>query len=375
MLAELNTTLMEAPTRMSRFMDACTCGRAEKAAVLSIKKELELKDNAIERLEEEIRRKDSEKDNLIHMQKDLQAQIEEIRLLLDNHAAEAKERMSDDAAAGLMQRRARGLQGRKKVQAVKEKVETVKDAQAKQQSAVAKGSKDPIVKLQAAQRGKSSRKVVEEKKEQVQKAQMLQARVRGKSARKMVAERKELQVRQQPPPMPVGGGPHISSSPGYAYDDGEDGFGDSQPIGLSEEGGSSFFDENESVDSDYDYDESAFASLGLELLAGQLKLAKVYGQEEPPAAEDELEWEVRYFVLYDSGRMVHYDEMADGLPVGDRGLIDLSTIRTVEKVVGVPTFVMKSASKVYLFKLEPHDEVMMRTWIAAISQELAPPGR
>ena len=43
---------------------------------------------------------------------------------------------------------------------------------------------------------------------------------------------------------------------------------------------------------------------------------------------------------------------------------------TVEKVVGVPTFVMKGASKVYLFKLEPHDEVMMRTWIGAVSQQL-----
>ena len=47
-------------------------------------------------------------------------------------------------------------------------------------------------------------------------------------------------------------------------------------------------------------------------LSGKLKLAKVYGQEEPPAAEEELEWEVRYFVLYDSGRVVHYDEMVDG---------------------------------------------------------------
>ena len=42
------------------------------------------------------------------------------------------------------------------------------------------------------------------------------------------------------------------------------------------------------------------------------------------------------------------------------------------QVLGVPTFVMKGHNKVYLFKLEPHDEVMMRTWIAAISQELAP---
>merc|ERR1719230_1271687 len=134
-------------------------------------------------------------------------------------------------------------------------------------------------------------------------------------------------------------------------------------VGFSEEGGSSYFDENESVDSDYDYEESAFESTGAELLAGKLKLAKVYGQEEPPAAEEELEWEVRYFVLYDSGRIVHYDDMQDGLPVGDRGLIDLSAISAVEKVLGVPTFVVKGAGKgvkgkVYLFKVEPHDEVI-----------------
>jgi len=144
-----------------------------------------------------------------------------------------------------------------------------------------------------------------------------------------------------------------------------------EEIGLSEDLGTSMFDENESVDSDYDYDDGDFESLGAELLAGRLKLAKVYGQEEPPAAEDELEWELRYFVLFESRRIVHYDDMADGLPVGDRGLIDLGTISAVEKVLGVPTFVMKGQGKVYLFKLDPHDEVMMRTWIGAISQELA----
>lgn len=382
LLETVSTTLIEAPTRLSNFLDACSCGRADKAAVQAIKKELQAKDSAIERLEEEIRRKDSEKENLIHMQKDLQAQIEEIRLLLDNHAAEARQRMSDDAAAGLMQRRARGILGRKKVQ-------TVRDAKQKQKQYTATNGKDPVAKLQAAQRGKHDRKVVEIKKEQAQKAQLLQARVRGKSARKLTEERKangELpgQQRATPPPMPYNGGPHISESSDFGgaaaitdvlEPESEDIMSGGAPIGLSEEGGSSFFDENESVDSDYDYDESAFTSLGEELLAGQLKLAKVYGQEEPPAAEDELEWEVRYFILYNSGRMVHYDEMADGLPVGDRGLIDLSTIRTVEKVVDVPTFVMKGESKVYLFKLEPHDEVMMRTWIAAIAQELAPVGQ
>merc|ERR1719240_2469642 len=112
--------LMEAPTRLNKFFDACTCGRADKAAVIAIKKELEAKDVAIERLEEEIRRKDTEKDNLIHMQKDLQAQIEEIRLLLDSHAEEAQKRMSDEQAAGLIERRARGILGRKKVRLIKE---------------------------------------------------------------------------------------------------------------------------------------------------------------------------------------------------------------------------------------------------------------
>ena len=129
--------------------------------------------------------------------------------------------------------------------------------------------------------------------------------------------------------------------------------------------------EDESVDSDYDNDEDAFFDLGNEILSGRLKLAKVYGQEEPPAAEDELEWETRYFVLYDTGKMCHFDGMQNGEPVGDRGLIDLDTIKTVEKVLGVPTFVMKGDKKVYLFKLEPHDEVMMRTWIGAIAVELS----
>ena len=69
---------------------------------------------------------------------------------------------------------------------------------------------------------------------------------------------------------------------------------------VGDEGGDAgdYEGEEESVDSDYDYDDSAFVDLGAELLSGQLKLAKVYGQEEPPAAEGELEWELRYFLLY-----------------------------------------------------------------------------
>ena len=81
--------------------------------------------------------------------------------------------------------------------------------------------------------------------------------------------------------------------------------------------------DDESVDSDYDYDDFDFQGLGVELLAGELELAKVYGQEDPPAAEDELEWECRYFILYDKGKICHFDALEDGLPVGDRGIIEL----------------------------------------------------
>ena len=69
---------------------------------------------------------------------------------------------------------------------------------------------------------------------------------------------------------------------------------------------------------------------------------------------------------------MHYDDLQDGVPVGDRGLIDLNAISSIDKVLEPSTtFVLKGQSKVYLFKCEPHDVVMMRTWISAISQELA----
>ena len=79
---------------------------------------------------------------------------------------------------------------------------------------------------------------------------------------------------------------------------------------------------------------------------------------------------MRYFVLYDGKKMCHYDGMQNGQPVGDRGMVLMENMKTVEKVLGVDTFVVKGDNKVYLLKLEPHDEVMMRTWIGAISQEL-----
>ena len=373
--------IAQAPTRINKFLDACTCGRADKAALGALKKELEKKDGDIERLEEEIRRKDTEKDNLIHMQKDLQSQIEEIRVLLESHAADAQAggstggvEMDDEKAAALMQRRARGLTGRKK-------------------AAAKKREKEALVKVQARTRGALDRKKVGQKsaegvlpgqqrlevEKQENVAVKLQARQRGLHDRKMVEQQKAEGVLPGQQRMQGGaadadadadadGGPY---APAPALDGGDYGEGDEGGLGFSE-GASSYFDEDEqSVDSDYDYEESAFEGAGAELLAGKLKLAKVYGQEEPPAAEDELEWEVRYFVLYDGGRIVHHDDLQEGVPVGDRGLIELGAISAVEKVLGVNTFVMKGQNKVYLFKLETEDEVMMRTWINAISQELA----
>ena len=52
-----------------RYIDACTCGRDSKAEMHAIRAELEKKDASIERLEEEIRRKDSEKDNLMQVRR------------------------------------------------------------------------------------------------------------------------------------------------------------------------------------------------------------------------------------------------------------------------------------------------------------------
>ena len=50
--------------RVNQYIDACTCARGAKEVAV-IKQELETKDATIERLEEEIRRKDGEKDNLM----------------------------------------------------------------------------------------------------------------------------------------------------------------------------------------------------------------------------------------------------------------------------------------------------------------------
>ena len=55
--------------------------------------------------------------------------------------------------------------------------------------------------------------------------------------------------------------------------------------------------------------------------------------------------QVRYFILYSSKKLCHYDGLEGGVPVGDRGLVLLDSIKSVEKVVGVDTFVMKGENK------------------------------
>ena len=104
--------LLEVPSRVNEFIDGCSCGRGDKEAVNAIRKELEAKDSAIDRLEQEIRRKDAEKDNLLEMQRDLQAQILQIRQALDAQAFSSEAKLK---AATFMQRRTRGNASRKRV--------------------------------------------------------------------------------------------------------------------------------------------------------------------------------------------------------------------------------------------------------------------
>lgn len=329
-------------SQVTKYLDGCSCARASKEEVAAIKAELESKDAAIERLESEIRQKDLEKDNLMTMQKVLQEQISQIR-------ADLEAQSEDATPAAAMKPGAR------------------KPAAGKV-SAPLSDQEKAAQRMQARQRGKLDRRAVEEKavkgelvgqkRQKSKAAERIGARARGKFDRRKVEERKaagdlpgmkRLAAQDVAPPSdPIGADAALA-----AYDEAE-----------------AEAEEEESVDSDYDYDDSAFVGMGAELLSGSLKLAKVYGQEEPPAAEEELEWETRYFILYASQRMVHYDGLDGGQPAGDRGLVVLDQMKAVEKVLGVDTFVIKGDNKVYLLKLEPHDEALMRTWIAAIQQQM-----
>lgn len=194
----------------------------------------------------------------------------------------------------MMQSRARGIADRKRVSVIKQKHH--RDSKA-------------VVALQARARGQQDRRNLVARKNaamlpgQERLAVRVQARARGKSARRLVDERQSAgllpgQMRMAasamhpalpvaaavpeagaPPPAPLMGAALSATEAAYA-----------EPAYAAEAvesaADSSFWteneDENESVDSDYDYEDSAFEELGNELLAGKLTSAKVYGQEEPP---------------------------------------------------------------------------------------------
>lgn len=354
--------------QVSRYLDGCSCARATKEEVAAIKTELEQKDAAIERLEQEIRRKDMEKDNLMTMQKVLQEQISQIRADLEAQAE------LDDAAYSRPPPKSSGGAGSSSQPANAGYTDQQREGAATRVQAKARGQIDRREvdrKLASGEplRTEEGAATVQRKKQRnetrEQAATRVQARARGQQERRILesklANGEELRTaedaatvqarlaKKRAAAASAAGGDMGADAALAAYDDA---------------------DEEESVDSDYDYDDSAFVGLGTELLSGKMRLAKVYGQEEPPAAEHELEWESRFFVLYDGRRMCHYDGIANGQPEGDRGMVLMENMKAVEKVLGVDTFVIKGDNKVYLLKLEPHDEAMMRTWIAAISQQL-----
>tara|TARA_B110001452_G_scaffold61875_1_gene48612 strand:- start:1446 stop:2588 length:1143 start_codon:yes stop_codon:yes gene_type:complete len=353
--------------QVSRYLDGCSCARATKEEVAAIKSELESKDAAIERLEQEIRRKDMEKDNLMTMQKVLQEQISQIRADLEAQAE------LDDAAYSRPPPKSSAGAGPSSQPANAGFTEDEREGAATRVQAKARGQKDRREMDRKLASGEALRTeegaaTVQRKKQRnetrEQAATRMQARARGQKQRRIleskIASGEELRSAEDAATVQarLAKKRMAAEAAGVAM-------GDDAALAAYDEA-----DEEESVDSDYDYDDSAFSGVGTELLSGKMRLAKVYGQEEPPAAESELEWESRFFVLYDGRRMCHYDGIANGQPVGDRGMVLMDNMKAVEKVLGVDTFVIKGDNKVYLLKLEPHDEAMMRTWIAAISQQL-----
>lgn len=273
--------------RMNQYIDSCTCARGARE-IVAIKQELEKKDTVIERLEEEIRRKDSEKDNLMAMQRDLQGQISQIRAALEAQAAESEERLR---AATFLQSRVRGNKDRKSV---------------RRRSAGGTGS------VALTGEGYQSAQDLGLDILQQQKLTKVQARVRGNSLRSQgplrdVAARKGYRTLNEELEGPIDlntksgaeraaatatssfAGANVSPyKPQYTPPtaSGAQGFGGGGGAGAPGQSmaGTSVYDD-ESIDSDYDYDDSAFAGLGRELLAGKLKLAKVYGQDEVRGGE------------------------------------------------------------------------------------------
>ena len=60
--------------------------------------------------------------------------------------------------------------------------------------------------------------------------------------------------------------------------------------------------------------------------------------------------------------------MQDGVPLGDRGLVHLANIRSVEKVVGVSTFVLKGENKVRCAPPHSSPSHLSRNAIAAATE-------
>ena len=276
------TMLSELPlvSQVTKYLDGCSCARASKEEVAAIKAELDQKDSAIERLEMEIRQKDLEKDNLMTMQKVLQEQISQIRADLEAQSEEQQSMVSEVTP----------YNARPAAAAKPPATAAAKGAPEPELGGTPRSRSAAVTRMQARQRGKLERRQTQEKVErgdmagqkrelaaqQELAAQRMQARARG------AADRSAVETRKAAGDLP--GQPRLAAE---QADEGE---------GGGEAG--DFEGEEESVDSDYDYDDSAFVGLGEELLSGPLKLAKVYGQEEPPAAENELEWELRYFMLH-----------------------------------------------------------------------------
>ena len=287
------TMLSELPlvSQVTKYLDGCSCARASKEEVAAIKAELDQKDSAIERLEMEIRQKDLEKDNLMTMQKVLQEQNSQIRADLEAQSEEQQSMVSEvtpyNARPAAAAKPPATAVAKRAPEPEPERGGTPEEraAAVTRMQARHRGKLERRQTLEKVERGgmagqKRAAKVAEEDlaAQQELAAQRMQARARG------AKDRTAIETRKAAGDLP--GQPRLA-----AEQEGE---------GEGEGGGEAgdFEGEEESVDSDYDYDDSAFVDLGEELLSGPLKLAKVYGQEEPPAAENELEWELRYFMLH-----------------------------------------------------------------------------
>lgn len=274
---------------VNKYFDACTCARDNKAQVAAIKLELEKKDAAISRLEEDLRRKDSEKDNLMRIQRDLQEQIQQIRAAIDAQALESEARAQavaridgavpsvaepfERADAPPMKSAAKPQQGSTQQSLVQQPLSvnadvTAEPAEQLEQPSLAKvgslSEDQAAVKMQSRVRGSKGRARVNSRH---QAAVRMQARRRGQVHRRLVEEKRAARLATGGTATVVG----EELSEGALAELNEEMF-----MTPSDELGADLdHADDESIDSDYDHDDSQFNDLGMELLSGPLKLAKV----------------------------------------------------------------------------------------------------